>query len=112
MRLLYDQGLVTLQVYDIYTQMYEFCFSFEANLDFNGYFLLSGSSGVHNPDHIYLYSFKLYDPKSPATNEHFFEARRAKLQFETEQLKNKVQEGVKDLFEKHSQADIRGSGSN
>lgn len=58
-------------MYDIYSQAYEFCFSFEAKLDYNGYFLLSGSSGVHQPDHVFLNSIKLYDPTTIATNDHF-----------------------------------------
>jgi hypothetical protein len=62
---------VTVYLYDIFAETYEFCFSLEANLDFNGYFLLSAGSGSYNPDHVYLHSFKLYDPKTVATNDHF-----------------------------------------
>jgi len=40
----------------------------KADLSFQGYFLLSGASGVQTPDHIYLKSFKLYDPKVVANN--------------------------------------------
>ena len=54
-RMQYDSPLVTVSVFDLITQTFEFCFSFEVpDLDFNGYFLLSGASGVHNPDHVYL----------------------------------------------------------
>lgn len=54
----------------------------EADLSYQGYFLLSGASGVQVPDHIYLKSFKTYDPKLIANNEHFQEARKAKAGFE------------------------------
>jgi hypothetical protein len=72
-------------------------------LDYNGYFVISAGSGVYNPDHVYLHSFKLYDPKTVATNDHFQEARRAKVV--RDDIAIKVKEGVKDLFEKHSQVD-------
>ena len=62
---------MTVYLYDIFAETFEFCFSLEANLDFNGYFLLSAGSGSYNPDHVYLHSFKLYDPKTVATHDHF-----------------------------------------
>lgn len=74
-------------------------------IDFPGHFLLSGSSGVHNPDHVCLHSVKLYDTKTASGNEHFKDARRTKSEHE---LAQKLQAGVKDLFEKHSDADIGG----
>jgi hypothetical protein len=40
---------------------------------------MSGSSGGHNPDHIFLKSFSLYDPKTMASNDHFQDSRHAKL---------------------------------
>jgi hypothetical protein len=69
-------------------------------LDFNGYFILSGSSGGHNPDHIYLNSFALYDPKTLAKNDHFKDSRHTKLKHDDISLR--INQGVKDLFEKHS----------
>lgn len=59
----------------------------QADLSFQGYFLLSGASGVQANDHIYLKSFKLYDPKVVANNQHFIEARRTKAEFENMQKK-------------------------
>jgi hypothetical protein len=55
----------------------------EAPLDYPGYFLISGASGAHSPDHVYIKSFKLYDPKTAASNEHFEEARALKVDHET-----------------------------
>jgi hypothetical protein len=55
---------------------------------------------------VYLHSIKLYDPKTPATNEHFITARHTKAAFE-----QKIQEGVKDLLEKHAQKDLDGKTS-
>jgi hypothetical protein len=37
--------------------------------------MLSAGSGAYNPDHVYLHSFKLYDPKTAAMNDHFYDAR-------------------------------------
>jgi hypothetical protein len=54
----------------------------EADLSYNGYFLISAGSGVSTPDHVYLKSFKLYDPKIYASNEHFQEARKHKVEHE------------------------------
>ena len=73
---------MSLHVFDLNTQVFELCFSFEADINFNGYFLLSAASGVHNPDHVYLKSIKLFDPKVAANNEHFQEARHAKSVYE------------------------------
>ena len=111
-RLHYSYPLITVQVLDIYTQQFEFCFSFEAPEvgQYNGYWLLSGASGVQYPDHIFVKSIKLYDPKSPATNQHFQEARHAKAQFES--IQAKIKEGVKDIFEHQSEKDVHGTGRN
>jgi hypothetical protein len=79
---MYDAPLLTLQTYDHDTQSYELCFSFEADLTFQGYFLLSGASGVHNPDHIYVNSVKVYDPLSRVVNDHFQEVRKKKAEAE------------------------------
>jgi hypothetical protein len=73
-------------VYDHFTSNFELCFSFDApQLDFQGYFLLSGSSGQHNPDHVYVEGVKLYDPKTSSNNEHFREARRQKQEHDLQQ---------------------------
>jgi hypothetical protein len=95
LRITYDSPFVSVSVFDVYTQAFEFCFSFEANLDYEGYFLFSGSSGVHNPDHVYIHSVKLYDPKTPATNDHFVEARRIKALGDD----SKLSAAGKDLLE-------------
>jgi hypothetical protein len=88
---MFDAPLLTLQVYDMATQTFELCFSFEADLSFPGYFLLSGASGVHNPDHIFVNSIKLYDPLNTVSNDHFQEVRRKKAE-------NEAQEAGKDLL--------------
>ena len=43
----------------------------EAEIAFEGFFLMSAGSGIKNPDHVFLNSFKLYDPKTPAKSHHF-----------------------------------------
>jgi len=94
--------LLSVSYYDASSDTFELCFSFEVDLNYQGYFLLSGASGAHKPDHIYLHSIKLFDPKTVANNEHFQEARHSKAQHEVE---SKLKEAVKDLFEKHSLQD-------
>ena len=91
---MYDAPLLTLQTYDHETQAFELCFSFEADLTFQGHFLLSGASGVHNPDHIFVNSIKLYDPLSTVANDHFQEVRRKKAEAEAQEL-------GRDLLENH-----------
>jgi hypothetical protein len=81
-RIQYEHPLLTVSYFNQKTFQYEICFTMEADLQFNGYFLLSGASGVQFPDHIYLKSFKLYNTKEYANNEHFQEARRAKAAHE------------------------------
>jgi hypothetical protein len=50
-------------------------------MDFNGIFMLTGASGLNNPDHIYIDSFAMYDMSekvSEGHNQHFHEAHKKK----------------------------------
>jgi len=71
-----------MQTFDHEMQAFDLCFSFEVDLTFQGHFLLSGASGVHNPDHIYINSVKVYDPLNKVANDHFQEVRRKKAEAE------------------------------
>ena len=55
------------------------------------------------PDHIYLKSFKLYDPKVVASNQHFVEARKQKAEFE--KLHKKLGDHAKDLMSNMSESE-------
>jgi hypothetical protein len=52
----------------------------DIDLSYYGQFLISANSGKNNPDHIYIKSFKLYDPGSPVANFHFQDARKVKAE--------------------------------
>jgi len=75
LRIQYDNKLVTVSYYDVYSQQWSQCFNLEADLDFDGYLLLSGSSGLQDPDRIFLKSIKMYNPREVANNHHFEESR-------------------------------------
>lgn len=50
-------------------------------MDFNGIFMMTANSGMQNPDHYYIDSFAMYDPKtkvSAGANKHFHEAHKKK----------------------------------
>lgn len=104
LRITYDSPLLTVTTYDIFTQTWEHCFSMQADLDFNGYFLFSGASGAHSPDYVYVKSVKLFNFKQMENgqNQHFLDARRAKLDHE-----KVADKGAKDLLEKHSERDLK-----
>jgi len=62
------------------------CFSYDIHdLDFNGYFALSASSGnpgVAYPVYNTVNSFKIYDPKVVSTSHHFEDSHREKAAHE------------------------------
>jgi len=68
----------------------------ETNLSFEGFFLISSGSGLKVPDHHYLNSFKLWDPKTPAANHHFQESHREKALHE--KLADKLRSNIADLI--------------
>jgi len=82
LRIQYEHPLLSVLYFNQNTYQYELCFTMELDLQFKGYFLISGGSGIQIPDHAYVKSFKLYDAKVYANNEHYQEARRAKAQHE------------------------------
>lgn len=78
LRIQYEHPFVTVMYFNHFTFQYEICFVMEANLQYKGYFLISGASGIQTPDYVNLRAFKLYNLKEYANNEHFVEARHAK----------------------------------
>lgn len=54
----------------------------QVDLDYEGYFVFSASSGYIKPDHIYLKSIKLFDPSSVQSNNHFQDSHTRRGEFE------------------------------
>lgn len=101
-RIFYDKPLLSVLFYNMNSQKYELCTSIEADLSYKGYFLVSAGSGMQTPDHIFLKSFKLYNPKTNAQNEHFKEVRGIKAGKEKmmEDLAQHAKNLLKDMSEK------------
>jgi hypothetical protein len=54
----------------------------EQKLDYNGYFLVSASSGFSVPDSVFLSAFKVFDPTKVVTNHHFQDSHERKAEYE------------------------------
>lgn len=53
----------------------------EADLDYEGIFMLTGATSIRNPDHVYLDAFALYNPEekvSEGHNQHVHDAHKKK----------------------------------
>lgn len=59
----YEKPNLKVFVFDHVTLEFVHCFSMEIVLDYEGYFLISASSGDFNPYFTQIDSFKLFDPK-------------------------------------------------
>lgn len=59
----YEKPNLKVFVFDHVTLEFVHCFSMEIVLDYEGYFLISASSGDFNPYITQVDSFKLFDPK-------------------------------------------------
>lgn len=67
----YEKPITHVSVLDHDNGEWAHCLSIEKELDFNGYFLVSASSGVSVPDSVFLNSLKVFDPLKANTNHHF-----------------------------------------
>ena len=63
--------MLTVSVFDQESQQYLHCFSQEINIDYEGFFVISASSGTMFPQYNFVNSFKLLDPTKASTNHHF-----------------------------------------
>lgn len=80
-RLEYKKPSVSLFYYDHASDNYETCMTFDYEMDYEGIFMITGASGLNNPDHIYIDSFAMYDPServSEGHNQHFHDAHKKK----------------------------------
>lgn len=53
------------------TMQFERCFAMAVDLEYEGIFLMSASSGFKDPDHHYVKSFKAWDTSSEVFNTRF-----------------------------------------
>ena len=56
------------------------CFSQEITLDYEGFFVISASSGTNFPQYNFLNSFKVFDPTTVATNHHFEDSHAQRVE--------------------------------
>jgi hypothetical protein len=62
-RVKYEAGLLSVSTHDIATNSFEDCTSYQIDpvkIEYEGYFLMAGGSGLQYQDSVYLKSFKLY----------------------------------------------------
>ena len=58
----YERPYLKVFHYDQSSEQFMHCFTMERELDFEGFFVIAGSSGRLPSDWAYLNSFKLFDP--------------------------------------------------
>lgn len=67
----YEHPTLTVQTYDHDSGQFLHCFSQEIDLNFEGFFVISASSGTIFPQYNFVKSFKVFDPTVASTNHHF-----------------------------------------
>ena len=80
-RVEYTKPTIAVYTYNYDADTFESCFTMDFEMDFNGIFMVTGNSGIYNPDSIVIDSFALYNPQekvSAAHNQHFHEAHKKK----------------------------------
>ena len=81
LRLEYQKPTVSLYYFDKEKDDFKKCASVDFEMDFSGIFMITGASGLNNPDHIYIDNFAMYDPTervSESHNQHFHDAHLKK----------------------------------
>lgn len=71
----------------------------EQELDFNGVFVITGGSGIRNPDSIFIDQFSLYNPEesvSAGHNQHYHDAHKKKAIHDMAQFN--IDHHVRDLI--------------
>ena len=98
-RIEYKKPRVSLYWFDSSLNQFEMCGSIEQELDFNGIFMITGASGLTNPDHIFIDSLAMYDPGetvSEGHNEHVHEVHKKKAIHDMAQFN--IDHHAKDLL--------------
>jgi len=78
----YESPILSVSVFDHESQQFLHCFSQEINLYFEGFFVISASSGTIFPQYNFVNSFKMFDPTVAKTNHHFEDSHMRKAQHE------------------------------
>jgi hypothetical protein len=60
------------------TMQFERCFAFQVDLEFQGIFAFSASSGMRDPDHHYIKAFKSWDTSQEVMNNHYQDSHTRK----------------------------------
>ena len=102
MRLEYGDKALTVSVWDHDAKQYNHCFTQQIDLDYEGIFAISASSGTQSPQYNLINSFKLYDQKTVSTSHHFMDSHRVKA--ENESWSTTVLDVVKDLIHDSARA--------
>jgi len=77
-------------------------------MDFSGIFMVTGATGINNPDHMYIDSFAMYDPServSEGHNKHFHDAHKKKAihdmaQFDHDHILKDLMHSTNSFFNK------------
>lgn len=97
--------MVSVSFYNLQTNQFDMCTWMNTkDMDYNGYFVITANTGNQNNDHVYIKSFKLYDPSAPVENFHFQEARKVKVEQEISHRKSKGE--FKDLVHMRKTGDL------
>lgn len=78
----YERPMLSVSVYDHESAQFVHCFSQEIILDYNGFFVISASSGFAHPQYNYVNSFKVFDPTSVKSNHRFEDSHARKAERE------------------------------
>ena len=97
---------MSVSFFNLETNQFDLCTTMKLkDMEYNGQFLISANSGNQNSDHVYIKSFKLFDPATPVANFHFQEARKVKADQEISLKKTEIQ--FKDLLHMRKQGSLQ-----
>jgi len=65
LRVEYSDGNVVINYYNTLSRQFELCLSFDQVIDFPGYFVIAGNSGINNPDFHIVKQFMVYNTSQP-----------------------------------------------
>lgn len=105
----YEKPMLSVSVYDHESSQFVHCFSREIVLDYEGFFVISASSGFSNPQYNYVNSFKVFDPTNGKSNHRFEDSHARKA--EREHYAASIADTISDLIH-HDEDEEFGEGDN
>ena len=78
----YEKPMLQVSVFDHEAQAMVHCFTQDIELDYDGFFVISASSGSVFPQYNFVNSFDLLDPKTPQTSHHQEDSHQRKAEHE------------------------------